>query len=347
MPTSLNGSDNRRKFPIGGMKFIAVIGCLPILLYSLRFWDTGETFRILGVGLLVAGAALMSGLLLGFIFVIPREIDKKKTPFASQPEETQAEVANDMHDPTPLGSLENLREISDWLTKIIVGVGLVELHSIYNGLGKLSYDLAPGLIPSSVAGGAARAELLLVGQAEGLAILILYFTMGFWLGCVWTIFLFNLELKHKNDYKYLYIQRVLPLQKAEALISANQFSEAMDTIDEALRMDPRDGRTVMTKARILKRQALKEEPVDRRNLLKQAIDCADQAIELLPDLGEPVYNKACYQALLDPVGMRSDLLANLKQAFRLNPELKQNAKEDVDLSALKQDEEFIKLIDNS
>jgi tetratricopeptide (TPR) repeat protein len=131
---------------------------------------------------------------------------------------------------------------------------------------------------------------------------------------------------------------------AEASISANQLDKAMASIDEALKNDPNNGLAVMTKARILKRQASQTGQPDRDKLLKEALAYADQAITLLPDKGEPIYNKACYQALLNAKGLKSDVLKNLKSAFRLNPGLRQAAKDDHDLAPLKQDVDFVKLM---
>jgi hypothetical protein len=118
----------------------------------------------------------------------------------------------------------------------------------------------------------------------------------------------------------------------------------MASVDEALRNDPQNPLFVMTKARILKRQAQQPGQSNRDGLLKQAIVITDQAIALLPEKGEPIFNKACYQALLDPKGLKGNILDNLKSAFRLNPGLRQNAKDDEDLAALKQDTDFIMLI---
>jgi hypothetical protein len=119
----------------------------------------------------------------------------------------------------------------------------------------------------------------------------------------------------------------------------------MVVTDEDLANDPKNGLFVMTKARIFKRQAAERTGPDRDKLLKQAIACIDQAIALMPDdKGEPLYNKACYQALLDPIGLKSAVLDNLKSAFDRNPGLRQGAKEDPDLDTLKQDDDFIDLM---
>ena len=99
----------------------------------------------------------------------------------------------------------------------------------------------------------------------------------------------------------------------------------------------------MTKARILKRQAMRAETPEKEKmkLLNQALDYASHAIILMPGKGEPIYNKACYQALLGLDG--SDILGSLKSAFRLNPALRSIAPEDKDLESVWQDADFVKL----
>ncbi len=67
------------------LQILAGIGCFLIVLYSLRFWASGEVARIIGVGILVAGAALASGFLVGFIFGIPRVGGERREPFKSRP----------------------------------------------------------------------------------------------------------------------------------------------------------------------------------------------------------------------------------------------------------------------
>jgi hypothetical protein len=342
---------------IYAMTTLAAVGCLLILLYSLRFWASGQLLRILGVGMLAAGAALASGFLLGFIFAIPRVGGKDGRTTTAPPGGAQAENSVGQHGSVPFN--ENLVEISDWLTKIIVGVGLVELRSIPGKLGEWSYYLAPGLLPAPGAGGSAGGESIIIGQAAGLAIIIFYFTLGFLLGYVWTVIYFKRDLEaqvNKLKEEKAVEQRlrqvaieVMPPQAsvilpAEYLISTNQLDKAMASVDEALKNDPSNGLAVMTKARILKRQASQSAQPDRDRLLKEALAYVDQAIALLPNKGEPLYNKACYQALLDGKGLKSEILENLESAFRLNPALRQTATDDVDLASLKQDIDFIDLI---
>jgi len=329
------------------MRLLAFLGCLIILLYSWHFWAFSQFYSVFGLGILVAGAALLSGFLLGFIFAIPRVGDKKGKNTTTQPESAQTLDSGTRQNSVPFNA--NLVEISDWLTKIIVGVGLVELKSIPDKLGKLSYYIALGLRPAHGAGGAPDAESLFTGQAIALAILIFYFALGFLMGYVWTMIFFqhdlqaqNKQLEQQNKTEQRLRQAATLMMSAEASINANQLDKAMASIEAAIENDPENGFALMTKARILKRQALKSKSLDK-NKMKQAIACADQAIALLPDNGEPYYNKACYEARLDPKGMKSDLIANLKSAFLLNPNLRQISRNDDDLAVLKQDADFIKL----
>lgn len=71
---------------------------------------------VLGRGVLIACASFLVGVLLGFIFGIPRALQ-------SQPQ-NPADTGPTYHVNT------NLEQISDWLTKIIVGVSLVELGRV-------------------------------------------------------------------------------------------------------------------------------------------------------------------------------------------------------------------------
>ncbi len=349
--------DASRDF-LAGMRLLAIVGCLVILLYSLRFWSSGQVLRIFGVGLLVAGAALLTGFLLGFIFTIPRVGSPKGTEPAAQPKGDPAPDSNPETDLAP--SNDNLVEISDWLTKIIVGVGLVELKSIAGKLGELSYYLALGLQPARCAGDVSCAESPISGQTAGLAILIFYFALGFLFGSVWTMIYFRGDLRQKferikrqkaelQQFQQATIEfmpaKAPVILPAEASLSANKLDEAMTDIDEVLKNDPQNGFALMTKARVLKRKAFQpgQSQAERERLLNQAIACSDQAIALLPDKGEPFYNKACYQALLDPNRLKDEVLSNLESAFRLNPALRQDARLDVDLDALHQDDDFIRL----
>lgn len=95
-----------------------------------------------GVGVLIFLAAFATGSFLGFLFGVPRVLANEtkpqdKTAVAPAPPgaplaapEQQAKAAR----ARLLRSNTNLERISDWLTTMLVGAGLVELHSLNGAL---------------------------------------------------------------------------------------------------------------------------------------------------------------------------------------------------------------------
>jgi hypothetical protein len=104
------------------------IGLAVIVLVSF-FAARGQTFsgycRQLGLSLLIALAAMVAGGFLGFLFGIPRSLQKA-----------------DANQHRTFSSNTNLEEVSDWLTKIIVGISLVQLPVIIKRFNSWSRLLA-------------------------------------------------------------------------------------------------------------------------------------------------------------------------------------------------------------
>jgi hypothetical protein len=104
-----------------------------ILLYALAFWreGLGRTLSIFSHGTLLAVAFGSIGSLVGFLFGIPRTLQSGSTASATGP---QKATSGDQ-DSKSAGDYQqavntNLEQISDWLTKILVGVGLTQLQNI-------------------------------------------------------------------------------------------------------------------------------------------------------------------------------------------------------------------------
>jgi hypothetical protein len=127
-----------------------VVSIVGICIYAGSLHKAG----VAGAGLVVAAAAWIAGGFLGFLFAIPK---------------SSAVEALRERDPNSFSYLpnSNLVEISDWLTKILVGLGLVELGRLTVGTHKLLDFLAPEL------GGQQ------IGPAFGLAILVVFSVSGF------------------------------------------------------------------------------------------------------------------------------------------------------------------------
>lgn len=157
-----------------------------VMINARHFWFPGTAkfsdqlaamFTGFGYALLIAGAFFGLGALVGFLFGIPRIPEAEKNSTGGG-----------------LAQNDNLVQISDWLTKIIVGVGLTQINEIYPALLSLGKTMAPNF------GGGD------IGLGVNLAIgTILYFVItGFLSGYLWTrIHFYRLLAQTSGDVKAL------------------------------------------------------------------------------------------------------------------------------------------------
>jgi len=119
-------------------------------------------------------AALLAGATLGFLFGIPRSLAVAAPAGSGQP--ASAPGGGFAHN-------TNLEQISDWLTKIVVGIGLVEAQRIFSEFQALSRQVAIGW--GLGADGAASAGFVLLAS-------LLFGFIGFY---IWTrtAFVYYLE----------------------------------------------------------------------------------------------------------------------------------------------------------
>jgi hypothetical protein len=118
---------------------VAFLWTIVILIYALGL-PSGVRWGAFATAVMTGSCSFLGGGLVGFLFGIPRSASSGQ--------------------PTPTGEYQansNLVEVSDWLTKIIVGVGLVQLGRVAPALTRLAASLkAPlGGQPSSAAFGIA------------------------------------------------------------------------------------------------------------------------------------------------------------------------------------------------
>jgi hypothetical protein len=107
-----------------------VVGGISLIVFSLVRTSSGWTAFGVGCGA-VAGASAI-GSLLGFLFGIPRSLQ-------SSAPVTTGDVPSGYQPNT------NLEQISDWLTKILVGVGLVEFKAAGDPLRRLVHSVGQGM----------------------------------------------------------------------------------------------------------------------------------------------------------------------------------------------------------
>src|SRR6266513_301639 len=155
----------------GGQALFALVvvmglGLILILAFS---YQTTSALGVASVACMFAAASMLGGGLFGFIFGIPRTLQQQKDG-----EETVSGKQTAEGRPSTYAPNTNLEQISDWLTKILVGVGLIQVTKLRQFLGDIGTSLAPGF------GGGQT------GRAFALATLLSYILLGFLVGYLWT-----------------------------------------------------------------------------------------------------------------------------------------------------------------
>ena len=129
---------------------------------------------------------------MGFLFGVPRVLRKGDATLT-------------------LGSNTNLEQISDWLTKIIVGLGLVEIRTLVKSTEQFIDFLAPSL------GGGGK------GSAFALALLVIFGSSGFLalylVTRVWVVVLFARTEKELGE---ILQRRQEAMQRAQEQGSGHQ-----------------------------------------------------------------------------------------------------------------------------
>lgn len=111
--------------------FLALPAFGSIWIWVYAFATKGSHWSYVGVGMLTAFAAFLAGCLAGFLFGIPRAVSSG---------ELRHQPGSAAYTPS-----SNLAEVSDWLTKLLLGAGLVELTRLGAPLSKLINNVAASL----------------------------------------------------------------------------------------------------------------------------------------------------------------------------------------------------------
>jgi hypothetical protein len=133
-------------------------------------------WSVAAAGVAIALASALVGALLGLLFGIPRLVAQSTAP-ANDPTAPSGTTAGVQ--PGGYTSNTNFEEVSDWLTKILLGAGLTQLGQVPGRLGDLGDYLAPSL------GGTASAAPLAVGLVVFNVVagfIVLYLSARLWLG---------------------------------------------------------------------------------------------------------------------------------------------------------------------
>jgi hypothetical protein len=156
--------------------YIAIPGILGLLLFAGINWQ--KSLTVLGMGILVATASLMVGGVVGFLFGVPKSADPQRKPPQEKPQSREGVQPGDAATYITDSGIRrntNIEEISDWLTKIIVGLGIYELKKVPELVSRLAKFLTPGF--ADVPGAGALSVILVVS----------FGCAGFLLGFILTV----------------------------------------------------------------------------------------------------------------------------------------------------------------
>jgi hypothetical protein len=341
------------------IQIASAFGLLLVFCYSLQYFKTPSAFvLVLGAGLIGSGASYVAGFLMGLIFGIPRTPPRAPTP-APAPVPAQGTPASAA---TPTSSPEhdiepnsNLVEISDWLTKVLVGVGLVELGKIPGKLDHLAQYLAMGLRrcpPNTADQPAADLACLQSSHALAMGIIVFFTISGFLFGYLWSRLYLQRALGQLNRVKqevgevkasvFVALSRVFTglgtwQDPQPNQIGASYYQKALDYLNKGLAKYPADPQLHLEIAIVLKSYAMSQQPRDVK-MIEGALAHMVEYVKLVPDDPVGFYNLACYQAL---TGKDVKLIAeNLDQAFKFKPGLMAAAWTDDDLISVRNSPEF-------
>src|SRR5438552_4060746 len=107
-----------------GVTILIIAGLVAEVGYAAQLGFTSATVEVASVALMLAGACLLGGGLLGFLFGLPRtvqDVGQRNSTTSGLPSEPQN---------VSYHANTNLEQISDWLTKILVGVGLTQIGQL-------------------------------------------------------------------------------------------------------------------------------------------------------------------------------------------------------------------------
>lgn len=246
---------------------------------------------------MVGGAALIVGGLIGFLFGVPRS--------AGSNSENNAEFQPNT----------NLEQISDWLTKVLVGVGLTQIATLPDQMGRLGAFLSPALGNSEG------------GVAFGVATTLYFSACGFFVAYIWaravgpTVFadqrlqqLMTTSLDTadiQDEHALRLVDDQLSLAPGSTPASQRELTEAVVAASRSTREE------IFTRARE-HREAMWRERVDRMELcipILEALVVADPDREFHQNRGQlgfalkdqvPPNYKRAEQQLTDAIAIRGD-----------------------------------------
>lgn len=156
-----------------GLGGAMLVGVISVIVYATHAGGKEGFLAMVSVGVLLAGASAFVGGALGFLFGIPRTLQQEGESPSADANSAGAEAGATARR-IDYRVNTNLEQISDWLTKILVGVSLTQIAEIRDGLVSLTTFAAQGLGSQSHS------------QVFAFALLSYSAVLGFLFGYLWT-----------------------------------------------------------------------------------------------------------------------------------------------------------------
>lgn len=194
----------------------------------------------------------MVGGLLGFLFGIPRTLQEERPPDVLQ------DAANAGRGPEYRVNT-NLEQISDWLTKILVGAGLVQLGDLTNALGRLADRVGDGL------GNTAAATNI------ALATLVYFAASGFLIAYLWTrLLLTGAFARAEAEALRGYVDKSIENM-------ATQVEQRIDDVEKSVEQQHQDDARALS---LLTRQLDPDQPEVSKDELIEAVGAASTPVKI-------------------------------------------------------------------
>jgi hypothetical protein len=181
LPTDKKYSRQHGLYALYGL----IVGALVCWAMIAAFARTSTVLGAFGVASMVASASLLAGAFFGFIFGVPRTLQR------GGEDDVGSNKTLDANSKPTYRPNTNLEQISDWLTKILVGAGLTQIGGIRQWLRDLGTSLAPGFGASDNA------------RVFATATVVCFVLNGFLIGYLWTRLYFAGALVEADDLESL------------------------------------------------------------------------------------------------------------------------------------------------
>src|SRR5215472_4600208 len=224
--------------PLAEQPWAWVLSSAIVAAVFVAFYPVGKTYQETVFALAIAAASMLIGVLLGFLFGVPHAVESK----GDQAQTDGSSSGNIRYKPSTA-----LEQISDWLTKILVGVGLTQLRQVPDELHRLGKFLAQGL-------GGSESD-----AAFGILIFLFFTICGFLVGFLWMRLYLQRELRRADDDLLATIEQIKSQPDKDAAALTGVLRQLACSSD----VDPPDQGTLM--------KAIRDaSPVARVQIFEQA-----------------------------------------------------------------------------